>query len=62
MMQLEFFEQDEATVLRHKMNDLKESQEKIRKGLFAKNGDLQKKYDDLLSRLQILERHICQTT
>ena len=60
MMQLEFFEQDETTVLRHKFNSLKESQDKIRKGLFAKNGELQKKYDDLVLRLDILERNICQ--
>lgn len=58
-MQLEFFEQDETTVLRHKFNSLKESQDKIRKGLYAKNGDLQKKYDDLLTRMELLERYIC---
>ncbi len=59
-MQLEFFEQDETTMLRHKFNSLKESQDKIRKGLYAKNGELQKKYDDLLNRLEIIERNICQ--
>lgn len=60
MIQLELFEQDEMTVLRHKFNSLKESSEKVRKGLYAKNGELQKKYDDLLLRMEILERHICQ--
>lgn len=60
MIQLELFEQDEITVIRHKFNSLKESQDKIRKGLYARNGELQKKYDDLLMRMEILERYICQ--
>jgi len=60
MIQLDLFENDETVILRHKFNALKESQDKIRKGLFAKNGELQKKYDDLLLRLEILEKYICQ--
>jgi hypothetical protein len=59
MIQLELFEQDETTILRHKFNALKESQDKIRKSLYARNGELQKKYDDLLQRMEILERYIC---
>ena len=62
MLQLDFFEQDETTVLRHKINALKESQDKQRKALFARNGELQKKYDDLLQRMEIIERHICQNS
>jgi hypothetical protein len=60
MIQLSLFETDETVILRHKFNELKESQDKIRKGLYARNGELQKKYNDLLNRLEILERNICQ--
>ena len=60
MIQLELFEQDEITILRHKFNDLKDSADRVRKGQYAKLGDLQKKYDDLLTRMEVLERHICQ--
>jgi hypothetical protein len=61
MIQLDFFEKDETLILRDQMRQLKESQDKQRKSLFAKNGELQKKYDDLLKRMEILERNICQT-
>lgn len=60
MIQLELFEQDEITILRHKFNDLRDSTDRVRKGQFAKLGDLQKKYDDLLNRMEILERNLCQ--
>lgn len=61
-IQLNFFESEE-TIINHQLRDqvkqLKASNDKIRKSLFAKNGEMQKKYDDLLARLEILERHIC---
>jgi hypothetical protein len=60
MIQLDFFEQDETTVLRHRLNDLKDSQDKVRKGLYARNSELQKKYDNLLQRLEVIETHICR--
>jgi len=60
MIQLSLFEDDETVILRHKFNQLKESQDKIRKSLYARNGELQKKYDDLLSRMELIERNICQ--
>jgi hypothetical protein len=59
MIQLDFFEKDENLILKDKVRQIKESQDKQRKALFAKNGELQKKYDDLLLRLEILERNIC---
>jgi len=60
MIQLSLFEDEETVILRHKFNELKESQNKIRKSIYARHGELQKKYDDLLNRLELIERNICQ--
>lgn len=60
MIQLELFEQDEVTILRHKFNELKDSSDRVRKGQYAKLGDLQKKYDDLVNRMEVIERNLCQ--
>ncbi len=51
MIQLDFFEKDETLILKDRVRQLEESQTKQRKALFARNGELQKKYDDLLIRL-----------
>lgn len=60
MIQLDLFEQDEISEIRHRVNSIKDSQEKVRKSLFARNGELHKKYDDLLQRMEILEKYLCQ--
>lgn len=39
---------------------VKESNEKVRRGIFAKHADLSKKYSELSCRLEILERNICK--
>jgi len=59
MVQLDFFEKDEVTMLNDKFEKLEESCEKVRKGQFAKLGALQKKYDELFERLDRIEKHIC---
>ena len=59
MVQLDFLERDEITVMNDRISQLKYSCEKVRKGQFAKIGDLQKKYDDLAARMEIIERNIC---
>ena len=61
-IQLDFFEtqqQSEIVALRKELSCVKSSTEKVRKGLFSRNGELQKKIDDLNNRLQIIERNIC---
>lgn len=60
MIQLDFFEKDETLIVRDQMRQMKESNDKIRKSLYARHGELQKKYDDLAKRMEIIERHICQ--
>lgn len=59
--QLDFFEEEKSEIdyLKDEFNELKKSSEKVRKSLFAKNGELAKKYMELHERLQILERNIC---
>lgn len=60
MIQLEMFEDDEIVTIRHQVNSVKSSVDKQRKALFARNGELQKQYNDLVSRMEILERNICR--
>jgi len=59
--QLDFFteEKSEIDYLREDFKQVKESSEKVRKSLFAKHGELAKKYLELHERMQILERSIC---
>jgi hypothetical protein len=57
--QLEFFEIPEIEVLRNDVRFVKESSDKVRKSLFARHGELARKYMELHERLQILEKNIC---
>jgi hypothetical protein len=59
MIQLDFFEDRKTQIFKEEVKKLKDSNEKVRKSLFAKHGELAKNYLDLLSRMDILERHIC---
>ena len=61
MIQCDFFESDDNLILKDQLRQLKESQDKVRNSLYARNGELQKKYDDLLQRLQVIEENICRT-
>lgn len=61
-IQLEFWktqEECEMSALRKEVSELKTSQDKQRKSLFAKNGELTKQVNELNERLSILERNIC---
>jgi hypothetical protein len=60
MIQLDFFQTDEIVILKNENKKLKESLDKMRKALFARNGELEKKCNDSLSRLEIIERFICR--
>ncbi len=61
MIQLDFFEDDPTSSLKEEIRKLKESNDKIRKSLFAKHGVLAKNYIELHDRLAIIERHICRS-
>lgn len=60
MIQLDFFADDETTALKEEVKRLKESNEKVRKSLFAKHGELAKNYLELLYRMELLEKYICK--
>lgn len=63
LIQLDFFrtpEECEQIAMREQIARLKESQDKVRKKLFAENGKLVKSQMDLEERMAILERNICR--
>ncbi len=60
--QLDFFteEKSEFDYLKEGMKEVKESSDKVRKSLYARHGELAKKYVELHDRMQIIERNICR--
>lgn len=63
LVQLDFFKDEkeiEIDGLKQQVKEMDTSLHKVRKGLFAKHGDLAKLYLDLLNRLEILEKNICK--
>jgi len=60
-IQLTFFDEPtEERILELEMKKLAASQDKLRKALFARHGELAKKYVEMHNRLEILERNICK--
>lgn len=53
------FEQSEIDELRRFCVETKASSERVRKGMYAKLNELNKKQVDLEERLTIIERNIC---
>jgi hypothetical protein len=62
MIQLDFLQQDEAELLKLEVARLRESNEKVRKSLYARHTSLTKNYLELAERLEILEKNICKGT
>lgn len=61
LIQLDLFEEvTESDMLRQEIFKVRETTDKTRKSLFARHGELAKKYMDLQERLAILEHHICK--
>ena len=61
LIQLELFDiRSETDILQEEIGELKKSQDKLRKGLFARHGELAKKYLEIHNRLEILEMNICK--
>lgn len=58
--QLLLFEESYEEKQERKLLHLKESQERLRKSLHAKNGVLQKEVNELKRKLEFLEAHICK--
>lgn len=59
---IEFIPEEKSYVeqIKEDLNLVKESSDKVRRGIFAKHAELAKKYLDLHERMQIIERNICQ--
>ena len=61
MLQLDLFhEYTDVEVLQMEIKTLRQSQDKMRKALFARHGDLAKKYCELQDRIDVMERNICK--
>lgn len=62
-IQLDFFKTEEESkidCLYEEFEKVKDSSTKVRKSLFARNGELTKQYNELNDRLSIIERNICK--
>lgn len=62
-IQYDFFEskeESEISSLRKSVSNIKDSSDKVRRALFAKNGDLTKRMLDLEYRLEAIERGLCK--
>lgn len=53
-------EESEIESMRKEIEKLRSSSEKVRKGVFARVGEVTKKQIDLEDRLNILESHLCK--
>ena len=63
IFQLDFWkteEESEIESLRKEIAAVKTSSDKVRRSLFARNGELAKIVIDLQERLMIIERNLCQ--
>jgi hypothetical protein len=61
VLQLDFFKElNDVEIMENEIKEMKKSQEKMRKSLFAKHGALCKQYMDLSDRFEILERVLCK--
>lgn len=60
-IQLDFFhDRSDVEILEDRVRDLEKGLDKQRKGLFARHGELAKKYLEINDRLEILEINICK--
>ncbi len=56
---LDFFQDEDTMITQHKLMRLDETVHRVRKSLYARNGQHAKLLADLEQRLTILERNIC---
>ncbi len=60
LIQLEMFELPTEDRLVLEIDNVKKQNDKVRKALFARHGELAKKYVELHSRMEIIEKGICK--
>jgi len=61
-VQLDFFikEKSEMEYIKENIIEVRKSNDKVRKSMFASHADLARKYLELHERMQIIERNICK--
>lgn len=60
MIQLDMFEEyDELQSLRMQLKAIKESNDKVRRGMFVRYNELSRMYMEVVNRLEIIEKGIC---
>lgn len=61
IVQLDLFSvRSETEILQEQVNMLEKAMDRQRKALFAKQGDLARRYSDLQARMEIIEHNICK--
>lgn len=62
LIQYDLFEPPVSEVedLKRYVDELKTSQDKVRRAMFAKHGELSKLYLDLHERFYVIERNLCK--
>lgn len=53
-------EECEIRALKKRIEEIGESANKVRKGIYARHGELYKFIVDVDNRLQVIEQHICR--
>lgn len=60
LVQLDFFEETEISILKAEIVELKKSLDRQRKSQFAKIGECKKEIMELKEDMEILKRNICK--
>jgi len=62
MRQIDFFlgEKSELEYLKDDFKEVRQSNDKVRKSLFARHAELARMYLELVQRMEIIERNICR--
>lgn len=63
IIQYDFFrteEEIEREEMMKRIQEIKDSTDKVRRGLFSRHGELFKKLNDVDERLSIIEKNICK--
>ena len=60
VIQLDFFEEPDMSALKAEFAEVKASCDRVRKKQFAEIGEIKKVMNDLVTRLEIIEKNICR--
>lgn len=61
LIQLDLFEtKSESDILREELSTMQASNDKLRKSLYSRHGDLAKRCISLEERLAVIEKYICK--